>query len=280
MRPRSLTLNTNINRVNRVIEVVQITDLHLLPDPDRTLLGVNTEDSFRKVVDLARSQFWPPDVILLSGDLTQDPLAATYRRLDRFLRSLGVPCVCLPGNHDDPRIMRDELTSRNVYCSSQIVSDSWQIICLDSTRPGSESGHLSAENFRILEDHLDQYPEKFALICLHHHPLPIGSAWMDTMVVDNGTRFFDVLESHSRIGAVVCGHIHQAFATRFRNLQVLGTPSTCFQFKPGSDRFTLDDLAPGYRRLSLYPDGHFETAVFRSEERPNGVKLRSEGYPK
>ena len=36
---------------------------------------------------------------------------------------------------------------------------------------------------------------------------------------------------------------------------VVGTPSTCRQFKPGSDDFDVDERSPAYRRFTLHADG-------------------------
>jgi Icc protein len=274
----ALTLQSSNSRVDRAFEVLQITDLHLLSTPDQTLLGVNTEETARQVIESARATHWPPDLIVLTGDLAQEPLASTYRRLDRTLRGLGVPCACLPGNHDDPEIMRQELNSENVYCVTQILTDAWQIICLDSTEPGSEIGHFSGNSHKMLASHLDRHPEKFALVCLHHHPVPIGCAWLDTMVLDERNQFFAVLESRPQSRAVLFGHIHQALDTTLGKVRVLGTPSTCFQFKPASKHFKLDDKAPGYRRLCLHPDGSIETEVYRLPQLPEGLNLLSAGY--
>ncbi|MGH8499581.1 MAG: 3',5'-cyclic-AMP phosphodiesterase [Methylococcales bacterium] len=276
----ALTLKLNKNQRNDSVEVLQITDLHLLSEPDKRLLGVKTDETARQVIELAKSKTWPPDLIVLTGDLCQEPYGATYNRLDQTLQRLGVPCVCLPGNHDDPLLMQRELKSENVYYTTQILSEAWQIICLDSSRPESEAGHFPGKTLEILENHLDQYPEKFALVCLHHHPVSIGSAWLDTMVLDEKNKFFAILKSRSQCRAVACGHIHQALDITYENLQVFGTPSTCFQFKPGSENFLLDDKAPGYRRLCLHRDGTIETQVFRLPELPNGLNLLSSGYRK
>lgn len=277
--PRStVSLRSIENRADGAIEVLQISDLHLLPEPNQTLLGVNTEETAGKVFEFAKSKLWPPDLIVLTGDLAQEPLSVTYERLNRFLESLDVSIVCLPGNHDDPQMMAQQLQSENVHCVSQILTSNWQIICLDSSVPGSNGGHFSDATFEILEDHLDQYPEKFALVCLHHHPVPIDCLWLDTMVLDNRKEFFTILQSRSQSRAIVCGHIHQDLNRTHQKLQVFGTPSTCFQFKPGSEKFVLDNQAPGYRRLSLYPDGTIKSEVLRLAELPKGLDLASAGY--
>ena len=41
----------------------------------------------------------------------------------------------------------------------------------------------------------------------------------------------------ARVKAYVCGHVHQETATSHRGLQLLTTPSTCFQFVAGTPTF-------------------------------------------
>ena len=55
---------------------------------------------------------------------------------------------------------------------------------------------------------------------------------------------------------------------RVGRLRILASPSTCFQFAPGSERFTLDDAEPGWRWLTLHADGAIETRVGRLPSRP------------
>ena len=49
-------------------------------------------------------------------------------------------------------------------------------------------------------------------------------------------------------------------------------------FLPGSEKFALDTTAPGFRWLSLFPDGHIETGVERLAEMPGSIDLASAGY--
>jgi Icc protein len=55
-------------------------------------------------------------------------------------------------------------------------------------------------------------------------------------------------------------------------------PSTCVQFKPLSKDFAIDDVAPGYRWLDLYPDGRVETAVSRVDGVKFEVDFSVKGY--
>jgi len=44
-------------------------------------------------------------------------------------------------------------------------------------------------------------------------------------------------------------------------IRIMGTPSTCFQFKPDSETLVYDNLGPAYRRLELTQDGIINTCV-------------------
>jgi len=58
-----------------------------------------------------------------------------------------------------------------------------------------------------------------------------------------------------KVRAAIFGHVHQAFEGSHESIKIIGTPSTCRQFKVVSDEFALDDNPPAYRRISLLPDG-------------------------
>lgn len=260
------------------VQILQISDSHLLEKHDDTLMGVNTEESFRQVIALAQQHHWPPDLILFTGDLAQQACRAVYLRLRRSLESLAVPCYCLPGNHDDSALMAELLNRQTVRTQAQILLQDWQIICLDSRIPEQPGGYLAEGELKRLDALLSAQPEKHALIALHHHPIPIGSGWMDTMVLENAKQFFAVLGGHHQVRAILCGHIHQVFEGQYKGFKILGAPSTCFQFKPYSEQFRLDHQPPGYRWLKLYGNGTIETAVIRLQEVSPGLDETATGY--
>lgn len=262
----------------RVVKIVQITDLHILPSENATVGGVNTWACYKSVLALAQKNRWPPDLILCTGDLAHAPSREGYQRLRKSFESLALPCICLPGNHDDGELMAEIFHEENLSCLGQRVIDGWQILCLNSQLPGEERGHLDDGELERLEICLSRQPDKHALITLHHHTIPSGSRWLDQMVLDNSRDFFAILDRHPQVRAVLCGHIHQMMDSERSAIRFLGTPSTCFQFKPGSETFALDNAAPGYRWLELYPDGRIDTAVERLGALPLGLDLATAGY--
>lgn len=260
------------------IRIIQITDFHLLADPVRTMMGINTEASFEAVLTAIRQNHWPPDLVLLTGDLVQEATPDSYGRLRDHLSTLQVPCYCLPGNHDDPRLMQEFLAKGTIAFQPQVLVDGWQIVCLDSTIPREAGGYLREEQLNLLESLLADQPERFALICLHHSPLPTGSRWLDTMRLSNSDELFAILDRYPRIRGVVFGHIHQALYKSRRGVRLAACPSTCFQFKPNHGDFALDAVPPGYRWLELDCDGEIRTGVERLNEVPAGLDMASAGY--
>lgn len=245
------------------VRILHLTDFHFLPESGEKMLGIDTELSFAATLAAALSAGPRPDLALLTGDLVQTPTITAYRRLKTRLVSLPFPCYCLPGNHDDPPLMGEILMGEGPSCQPRVALDRWQIICLNSVVAGQPHGRLGEGQLERLAALLDEVPQRYALIALHHHPVPSGSRWMDTMMVENAERLFSVLEPRSQARGVIFGHIHQVMDVQYRGLRLMSTPSTCFQFKPNQVEFTLDPIPPGYRWIELYPDGSIASGVER-----------------
>lgn len=262
----------------RNLKVLQLTDSHLYADPSRCLLGINTLETFDQVLAQALYEQGAPDLLLATGDLVHDASDTGYKRLLGRLKLTGVPAYCLPGNHDLPQKMKQILNQDSVHTLPSVQAQGWSLIFLDSTIPGNESGNLDNKQLELLQVLLEAHPEKHTLICMHHHPLPVGSRWMDTMTLKNSHAFFNLLSEHPQVRSVLCGHIHQQFESEHNGLRLIGTPSTCVQFIPGQDDFGIDACPPGYRWLNLRPDGGIETGLGMLPEIPSGLDLASMGY--
>ncbi|MES9941961.1 MAG: 3',5'-cyclic-AMP phosphodiesterase [Candidatus Thiodiazotropha sp. 6PLUC2] len=260
------------------LKVLQITDSHLYADPSRCLLGINTLETFDQVLGQALQEAGRPDIILATGDLVHDASDSGYKRLLGRLKLTEIPTYCLPGNHDQPAKMKQILNQENVHCISSVQAKEWSLIFLDSTIPGSDGGAISESELVLLKQLLESHPERHTLISMHHHPLPVGSRWMDTMVLERSKPFFDLILSNPQVKGVLCGHIHQTFEATHKGLKILGSPSTCVQFSAGEDEFAIDATPPGYRWLSLQPNGEILSGISALPEIPSGLDLASIGY--
>lgn len=265
-------------KTHRPLRVLQISDFHLRRTCGGTLLGVDTELSFKETLAAALADHPKPDLVLLTGDLAQDASPETYQRLSDSLAPLPCPAYCLPGNHDDFALMAKFLAGSSVFHESRVELGSWQIICLDSCIPDSPNGRLAVEQLGLLEHWLTKRPDQHTLIALHHPPIPTGSAWLDTMQIQNSAQFLATLKGRQQVKGVIFGHIHQELDVEEAGLRLLGCPSTCFQFKPRQAEFTIDLVPPGYRWLELYPYGRIATSVGRLANLPIGLSPQAEGY--
>ena len=263
---------------NAYLSILQITDMHILRHSGETLVGIDTEHYFHAILELAFSAPAQFDLVLMTGDLAQTPCQASYQRILNRIEAYPAEYVCLAGNHDDFELMQTILNTERVSCRKHTVLGNWQIICLNSQIPGAPGGHLAARELEFLDACLREHPGCPALIAVHHHCQKTGSVWMDGMMIDNSPEFFAVITKYPEVKAVICGHIHQALDDRAGSVHLLGTPSTCFQFTPGSSHFSVDDAAPGYRVIELYADGRIKSKISRLSVKLTGLKLNGDSY--
>jgi Icc protein len=237
------------------IRVLHLTDPHLFADADGDLRGTVTQESLQRVLDHYEAGDWRADRALITGDLIQDESAEAYDRFRELLLPLNIRMHCVPGNHDIRDFMRP-ICSRPPfsYCAKEEVRD-WLLLGLDSCIKGDAGGEIAQEEFDRLDLIIDDSLAKHIMICLHHPPIPMGSAWLDTVALRNGDKLLERLQAADRVRLIVFGHVHQPYDAEHLGMQVIGTPSTCSQFKPGSDDFALDDRPPAYRRITLNSDG-------------------------
>ena len=242
--------------------LVQLTDSHLFAEAGGKLLGMDTAESLKRVVDLVLDEQPEIDLVLATGDLSQDGSLDSYKRFRALSECIDAPARWCPGNHDELEVMRQAASGSELMLPVLDIG-AWRVIMLDTLVPGSVFGMLSDEQLALLERTLMQAPERPHLVCLHHHPVSIGSRWMDSIGLRNRDELFEVLDRFGCVKALLWGHIHQEFDGWRSDVRLLATPSTGVQFAPGSEDFQVDTLAPGYRWLRLYANGELETGVSR-----------------
>ena len=262
-----------------VFRIVQVTDPHLFNDPNSELLGINTQASFSQVLTEIQQQHYAYDLVLATGDLVQDSSDNGYLRFCENVKSLEKMVFWIPGNHDFQPKMVEFLTKENVNAGKHILlGEHWQILLLDSQVQGVPHGQLEAEELAWLQAKLAAYPQRYTLVVLHHHLLSTGSRWLDQHNLRNPHELAGILAPFPRVKAILYGHIHQQVDSTWHGYHIMATPSTCIQFKPDCNTFTLDTLQPGWREIELYADGHIETRVKRIQQASFLPNFQESGY--
>lgn len=274
-------LNTyQYNTQQDVFRIVQITDPHLFKDTNGELLGINTQASFSQVLSEIQQQQYDYDLVLATGDLVQDNSDEGYLRFRQDVKALNNKMVFwIPGNHDFQPKMFEILKEETVSAKKHILlGDKWQILLLDSQVQGVPHGQLEAEELDWLKLKLQEHPQRYSLVVLHHHLLSTGSAWLDQHNLRNANELAEVLAPFKNVKALLYGHIHQQVDSEWLGYQVMATPSTCIQFKADSNTFALDVAQPGWREIDLHADGHIETRVKRIQQASFLPNMQVEGY--
>ncbi len=248
--------------------LLQLSDLHIAADPAYRAGSVDPRASLRAILkEMVRPI--KPDLLLLSGDLSHDGSGESYAWLAGQLADLPCEILCLPGNHDRPQGLGTLAKLPRVsVMASKWIGDR-RLLPVDSCVPNQTSGNIDERELARIESILDDHGDQPVILALHHHPIAIGSPWMDRLGLDNGEELQALIQRHPNIEAVIFGHIHQTFEKTQAGAAYLGCPSTCSQFPPGAETFTLDHQPPGGRLFTLHADSPLQSRILRLDRTPS-----------
>lgn len=237
------------------MRVLHLTDPHLFADRHGSLRGAVTYDTLQSVLAHYRDNRFEADFVALTGDIVQDDSAEAYAHCRDLVSALGLPVLCVPGNHDVPQLMRNALPDPPFSDCGSLEFGNWLVVGIDSCVEGRAGGRIAESELRRMEETIASSQAEHVMICLHHPPVPMRSKWLDSVGLDNGDEFLARAAALSRVRVAICGHVHQEYDAVHARIRVITTPSTCRQFLPRADEFAVDDRPPAYRRIELWPDG-------------------------
>jgi len=195
------------------------------------------------------------DRLVLTGDLAAHGQPAVYEALRQLLLPWLDRLRLVPGNHDDSKSLRQAFAER---VSTDTGKATFQedlsgvgIIGLDTSRPWRVSGKLGQDQLAWLANALaSPLP---VVIFMHHPPVAVGTWWLDKDMLRD-REAFKALLAGSNVRAVICGHVHQSFEGRLGHIPVWTTPSTAYQFHPGSLFPRTTRAAAGFRVVEFSND--------------------------
>ncbi len=247
----------------RSVKILQLSDCHLSADPEADYRGQNADLNLQEL--LPRMRALNPDLILLTGDVSEDATPAAYARAAVMLRTVDAPLLVLPGNHDDPEEMRKHFPRgpwKGPYAEEM---GPWLVTMMDSTVRGQISGSFSQHHLEQFDTCLRNSGAEFVLVALHHQPVPVNAPWIDRYALEEPDGFFGSIDRDPRVRCIAWGHVHQDFRSHRNGVVLMGAPSSAANSLPETDRFTFDVSGPACRWLVLGGDGSVETGLLRSE---------------
>jgi len=247
--------------IHPTVRLLHLTDHHLFEDREAVLHGTITYETLSTVIEHIRDSKYRADAIIITGDLIQDDSETAYIRFQELIKVLGLPVYCVPGNHDIKLIMQKLLSVDKFHYCPSVHHGNWLITGIDSCVDGKAGGFISPDGLNALRKQLSRTNAENVAILLHHPPLPMNSEWLDQMGLHNSEDFWQAITASGKVRTAIFGHVHQEFDQTVDKVRVIGTPSTCAQFKPLNATFSIDEKPPGYRLIDLHINGTIETKV-------------------
>jgi len=172
-----------------------------------------------------------PDVVLVTGDLTESGHEEEYRRLRELMGALTAPHYLMPGNHDDPQALRNVFSDRpylfenETHVSYAVDVDGVRIIALDSMKPGRAGGYLDVNRLAWLQLQLGLEAPRPVLLAMHHPPFAAGVWPMDWLGFTNVRDLEAMVRANPRVRRIVSGHVHCARASTWAGTFACTSPS-------------------------------------------------------
>ncbi len=237
--------------------IAQITDIHIGFEPENP--DEPNMHRLRAVLERLFNGPNTPDVLLLTGDLTENGDDGSFKRLADAVAAAPCPVWPIPGNHDNRAALAKAFPETPVaggFFQYAVEMGDLRLLMLDTFEPGRHGGAFCGARAEWLATELANHPDQPTVIAMHHPPFVSGIDWMDP---DPGeawiARFAEATRGADQIKAVLCGHLHRNVVTGWQGAPLVvcpsTAPSTALDFSPidpddPDDRALIRDTPPGY----------------------------------
>ncbi|WP_035918585.1 metallophosphoesterase family protein [Legionella fairfieldensis] len=157
-----------------------------------------------------------PDIIIISGDLTQRAKPEQYKQLLKFLQCLPALLLIVPGNHDIPLYnpfsrflcpFKRYTDSISPLLDAGFTNKEVNILGVNSATPYQiKDGVLNRRALRRIKNHFSSSQEQLNIVFFHHNIQYFSGMHQP---LNNAETFLNYLKE-SPIHIVCTGHLHYA----------------------------------------------------------------------
>ena len=174
-----------------------------------------------------------PDLVVLSGDMTQRAKGGQFRQAREFVDKIEAPTLVVPGNHDVPLYrfwerFLDPLGSYRRHFSPELEpvfhDEELLVVGINTAHALTfKNGRFTMQRLLEVTQLLDQAPrDAFKVIVAHHHV--IQPPWFDRQrVATNAWEAMDLFTRHD-VDLILSGHLHQSFIGNSEEFYPQGRP--------------------------------------------------------
>jgi len=162
-----------------------------------------------------------PDVVVISGDLTQRAKAHEFEAARAYLDRLPRPQIVVPGNHDVPlyRVWERFLSPLGKYerfigadLEPSFVDAEIAVIGINTARSLTfKNGRINKDQMKTIHRHLDPLPESVTKVVVTHHPFDLPDQEGDLELVGRARKAMKVF-SDCGVDLLLAGHFHTSEA--------------------------------------------------------------------
>jgi 3',5'-cyclic AMP phosphodiesterase CpdA len=167
-------------------------------------------------VAIAQAQ---PDLVAVSGDLTQRARSAQFREAAAYLRRLPQPQIVVPGNHDVPlydvvRRFLAPLTRFRRHISAEpfpsFIDTEIAVVGLNTARSLTfKGGRINHDQIGQVERRFDGLPEAVTRVVVTHHPFDLPEGGDEGDLVGRATMAMSAFAGCG-VDLFLSGHMHHS----------------------------------------------------------------------
>lgn len=244
--------------------LIHISDTHILPPGELLYKSIDTASHLRQTVHKINLMHPEPDAVIVTGDLVDGGDLPGYQHFAELIKPLKMPVYVLPGNHDNPEVMREIFSGT---ASFPVTDETFQyaiddlpfrILALNSRCNGTELPDFDLQRLDWLETQLES-SDNATLIALHHPPMTTGIELIDMGGPEWYQGIKTLLGKYEQVRLVICGHCHTDLSGRIGNVPVYMAPSTSHQLvaSRGHKIAPSAHIVPASPTLHHFIDGNF-----------------------
>jgi len=245
--------------------IAHISDTHLIAPVTDDARAPGRLDNLRRCVTDINSLTPGPDVVIHTGDMSQHGHRDEYLMAREIVSDLKMPFLIAPGNRDSRAEMLDVFSGdgflpadgKYIHYASTIASV--RLVCVDTFHEeGQRLGDLCDQRIDAVDKTLGEAPDIPTAVFMHHPPFDIPTSQFPFQFIDRERveKFIGVLQSHSQVERVFCGHAHRCYITNLGGIRASTVPSLTIDLRLGDYPDTMNDT-PLYQVHRFHPETGF-----------------------
>jgi 3',5'-cyclic AMP phosphodiesterase CpdA len=240
------------------MKVIQISDPHLMT-PGGLLYGSNPLSRLQACLADIGANHADADLVVISGDLTNDGERPAYEALRESLTKFGPPCRLMLGNHDDRAVfleMFPQAAAERGFVQNVVDDAEGRLILLDTLDSGRVEGKLCAARLDWLDEQLQEARDRPVFLFMNHPPFRIHIPKLDRVMLADADALHEVLLRHGNVRHIFAGHVHRLIAGSWRGIPISTLRSTNHQTALDfSQSWSLGHEPPAYAVILIDADG-------------------------